>query len=614
MTTLEPNTDLTCATDSLVCPTSIAPEWTAEVGRHFLAVAADYHAVLVAAQHEIARDAKRDVALKVVTQPLDSPTLGAALANFRSQSASVAGLCAIHGREAAAKARLQTDLLEQNQMNQNEVLLSLPLDALHSRHLSPYILRLCLAITLIFEAIFNMVAFSAAHFGSRAVDYALALVTAGLFVLAAHVVGSGLRTGPIHRRNYLIAAVVALVAAAAIAGLSLLRMIAERTDQNIVEALAALHRGTPAGDLFHSRAQENHVILIAFALIAGLALVAAAAVSYLATPSHPLLQRLERLRAKRSEIQAEIHRNLVTYEAWQQHSNAMQQLLASDLDVLRALYVREFLRHRERLNRRGRIRAMVLPWVAAASACIGVFLVGDGIAHAAGTRTATYAVLVDRSGSVSLPAEQPGTKMTVTSLYRQWLDNDLIPALRPGDRVILAPISSDGGLTFHPAMDLKLPPKSGPLSFEYWFGQDDQTRRIAELLLTFRRETSNLLLSGTLTPHTCIIDSLLRLAPLLMGNPGRKVLLILTDAQESCGQLHFERYPPSLDLISSLERERKIPDLKGVHVWIGGAWAPSPYAYERLKRFWLAYFRRAGAVLPQDHFGYTLGGFSRPEN
>jgi len=231
--------------DSLAQLDSPDLEWTAHVAKHFTRLSAAHYKTLDQSAREVARRARVDASLNVTADPRSSHTLEALLAKFRSHTADVAGQCAISGHEAAAKARFHTDLLEHNRQDQQDLLAILPPAAPHSRHLSPELLRRRLALISLFEALFTILAFSALHMGPRVVAYSLALLAAAIFVFAAHLIGSGLRTGPIHLKGYVIAGVVPVITAASIVGLTILRLLAARSHHNLEKAVAAIRTGWP---------------------------------------------------------------------------------------------------------------------------------------------------------------------------------------------------------------------------------------------------------------------------------------------------------------------------------------------------------------------------------
>jgi len=79
----------------------------------------------------------------------------------------------------------------------------------------------------------------------------------------------------------------------------------------------------------------------------------------------------------------------------------------------------------------------------------------------------------------------------------------------------------------------------------------------------------------------------------------------------SCEKLTGKR----IQQIIAKEREaRRLPDLKGVRVWVAGATAatkgglPSAKIYQ-IRDFWLEYFKACGADLPKNHYAATLVNF-----
>ena len=54
----------------------------------------------------------------------------------------------------------------------------------------------------------------------------------------------------------------------------------------------------------------------------------------------------------------------------------------------------------------------------------------------------------------------------------------------------------------------------------------------------------------------------------------------------------------------------RIPDLKGVQVWVAGAGGSTPEQYLRIQDFWIRYFQAAGADLRVNRYGAGLMDFS----
>ena len=566
----------------------------------------ELHAKFARMEEDLPRQARRDAALRITENAQNSPTLAIVRHDLASLAARATAHSAIQARNCLAKIHGKAFALGAVTANMAELQETCTPEELHTRFIGPRVLLVALATTFAFEISWNLIAFSELIPGSRLFVDSVAIFTAFLFVLAAHVAGQNLRYGRHHKAAYGFGAFLILAVASATTELSILRANAATAEAKFAALQQSLKSGSSR--MFHTDFHNPHHAITFFALstITVIALLIDVVVSYLAAAPHPAVPRLEALRGEAANIHAELHSHEAAYEAWALHAAALTSQCQSHLDRLNAIYTREFERHRARLERRRRVFAALRTWALPTAAAVGLLLAVTGHAAEMPTRV-TYAVLVQKT---SIPtAANPSHTTSVQHMYVNWTRTLLIPALRPGDRLIMAPISSDYGLTFTPTIDARLPASYTPFSFRYWFGTGNQRLRLAERLLRIRKQAARLILNGSPSAQACIIASLVRLAPFLMQARGRKDLLLLTDGEDNCGALRFPVAPPTRGLVASLESQGLIPNLFGVHVWVAGAWAPTPRAYRQLKRFWLAYFRRAGAILHENDFAYTLNNF-----
>ena len=561
---------------------------------------------LASIEKTIKRDARLDVALGVAEHEGEPPTLSILRKKFTSFAAHETSHATLQATSEAGHFADKAATLAANHENQDEIKQICPGTALHNRLLGPRALGTALICTFLFELCWNAMALGAVIPGSRIFITIVAALTAALFVLAAHFAGLGFRYGRHHRAAYVLSAVLVLIMTAATIGMTMLRANAA----NAQAAFAAMQRSLASGSSGMSNAEFHpaHIPLafIALSVITVLALILDVVTSYFAAPPHPAVPRLEALRAAAAQTTAELHTHKAANAAWGIHAEAVTSILRSELERLSAIYTREVMRHHARLARRRRLLAALRKLALPAAVAAGLLLAVTGHAAEMPVRT-TYAVLVQTNRAPT--AENPSPTTSVTKMYLTWVRTLLIPALHSGDRLIMAPISADYGLTFAPTVDASLPPSYEPFSFGYWFGHDNQRLRITEQLIRIRKQAARLILTGSSSRQACIIASLVRVAPFLMQTRGRKDLLLLSDGEDNCGALRFPVAPPTRGLVASLESRGLIPNLFGVHVWVAGAWAPTPRAYRELRRFWLAYFKRAGAILHEDDFAYTLNNF-----
>lgn len=129
--------------------------------------------------------------------------------------------------------------------------------------------------------------------------------------------------------------------------------------------------------------------------------------------------------------------------------------------------------------------------------------------------------------------------------------------------------------------------------------------------------------AGPATANTQLLDAIEVTSRLFNGAELRDIqdrrLVIFSDMIESSERYEFSRgtlRPAAIRMM--LEREEKagrVPSLKSVHVWVAGAGAGggqklSGDQLRGIEQFWLQYFRKAGADLPETQYGSSLLNFS----
>ncbi|PYU64741.1 MAG: hypothetical protein DMG49_25820, partial [Acidobacteria bacterium] len=131
-----------------------------------------------------------------------------------------------------------------------------------------------------------------------------------------------------------------------------------------------------------------------------------------------------------------------------------------------------------------------------------------------------------------------------------------------------------------------------------YFGERLQAAR-GRLAITFRERAKNL---SPTSPKTDILGALLVAADLFRPSSGRRdVLFIFSDMRQDTLTLDLE-HPKVVSAslaMGKAERERLLPDLHGVEVYVLGVdGAGKDIAYwQTLRDFWTAYFKKTGADL-----------------
>ncbi len=100
----------------------------------------------------------------------------------------------------------------------------------------------------------------------------------------------------------------------------------------------------------------------------------------------------------------------------------------------------------------------------------------------------------------------------------------------------------------------------------------------------------------------------------------RRAIIILSDMQDVRKERwNFEKRAPSRSLLEDWKRDGLVPDLSGVEVFVFRFWPAhgiDPAHYERIRRFWLGFFKLAGADVrafrPQREIDLVLKPPRRP--
>lgn len=226
--------------------------------------------------------------------------------------------------------------------------------------------------------------------------------------------------------------------------------------------------------------------------------------------------------------------------------------------------------------------------------------------RAASERGTAVVVFVDFSGSIT-GADQAS--------FRQELEGDILPSLSEGDRLIIAPINDKTLTDFRPLVDATLPAKPKFNGFlDNVLKHNKKTKEIDDQVLRLkdktRREVANIFAKRYAAPKTDIFSSLLLAEKLFHNEPRRKVLVLMSDMIEDTPPYDFERIswnPATIQkTLAELDAKGLIPRLSGICVYVSGASAKSADLAENISRFWLAYFRRAGADMDPSRYAHVL--------
>jgi len=214
-------------------------------------------------------------------------------------------------------------------------------------------------------------------------------------------------------------------------------------------------------------------------------------------------------------------------------------------------------------------------------------------------------VLFDISGSTSVPA--------IRRRYAEEFEK-VLEAMRGGELVMGDRITENSLATANP---FKVSfPAYHPLKYSRMTHQQAMKSASDEA----RQHVKKLL--QKVSPRTDLMNAFQLADKVFNGESCRsakgKILIVFSDMIEQSSRYDFtgiQLTPQKIQQIIESERKGgRLPNLKGVKVWVAGATAAmqgglsSAKIYE-VQNFWLAYFRACGADLTKERYGTTLLNF-----
>jgi len=237
---------------------------------------------------------------------------------------------------------------------------------------------------------------------------------------------------------------------------------------------------------------------------------------------------------------------------------------------------------------------------------IGAMLVGPHAVAASLARGTSIIVFVDFSGSIRGPER---------ASYRLELEREILPALRPGDRIIIAPIHDRTLTGFRALAEATLPE---PPRFNGWFDNrleyNRRLRSTEKEMLDAREQLTRDVREAFSRPYasayTDIFSSLVMAEKIFSGDSRRKVLVLMSDMIEDNPPYKFDamswRPGTTERLLVDLAAKQRLADLTGVCVYVSGASAATAQLVAEIARFWDTYFRRARADFDPSRYAPML--------
>lgn len=211
-----------------------------------------------------------------------------------------------------------------------------------------------------------------------------------------------------------------------------------------------------------------------------------------------------------------------------------------------------------------------------------------------GKKPRVIIVFVDMSGSTNF-ARQTVYGECFAKIYE---------TLDQGDRIVIGTITDRSFIDFKPVVDVEIPKKS------VWLNRIQYERSVTETKEKIGQEVGKLLSRKKGTQRTEILNSL-NIAEIIFHDEKReKILVILSDMIQDSREYNFETAKITNDYIDKViryrQRQKLIPNLAGVKVYVAGASGEDSNKFRSIEQFWARYFERAGADYSHHRYGHSL--------
>ncbi len=193
----------------------------------------------------------------------------------------------------------------------------------------------------------------------------------------------------------------------------------------------------------------------------------------------------------------------------------------------------------------------------------------------------------------------------------------ILSKIKLGDRLFIWKITDISEMEMKPLVDEDFPFPS-PAKNEFYSKQayaKAESEMKAKLQEIEKMMQALLSSEDQLSIRTSILGSL-QVAERVFKNDKRDkaVLVIMSDMIEDSSEYNFEKEDLSQkrtdEIIARQKQRRRMPDLNGVNVYVGGARASAREQFYNIQNFWLRYFKECGADLSKERYGSALLSFN----
>jgi hypothetical protein len=189
--------------------------------------------------------------------------------------------------------------------------------------------------------------------------------------------------------------------------------------------------------------------------------------------------------------------------------------------------------------------------------------------------------------------------------YKKYIDF-IVSKLEAGDRIMVSRILDLTIAEFAPIYDAKFP------AFNIF---SDNRTHYDKTIRTMSRQimatVDSVLDLRAKVQKSEIVNSFLICDQVMNGWSGKRSVVIISDMQESSSEFNFDtdRLTPAYveNVLATLKLKNRIPQLRGVEVWIAGAYAKDTEQFFAVQDFWKRYLAETGATLRA--YSHTLLDF-----
>lgn len=208
-------------------------------------------------------------------------------------------------------------------------------------------------------------------------------------------------------------------------------------------------------------------------------------------------------------------------------------------------------------------------------------------------------VFVDMSGS---------TNRARRTVYNEAFEK-IYQSLNQGDRIVVGTITSRSFIEFKPVVDEEIPKQT------IWVNRIQFEQNLAKSKKNIRKEVERLLSRKRGTPYTEILNSLNIADTIFHTEKRQKILVILSDMVQDSKEYKFDRTRVTEkyinDLIRYRQKQKLVPNLKQVKVYVAGASASDSRKFRSIEKFWARYFAATGADFSSHRYGHSLLEFEK---